>query len=155
LLIGVSALAWLTGAQPAAPSVRPMLSVDNAVATAGYYRLSWRLAGAAGKPTPDFELQESTDPHFYPAVTLYRGPDLATVLSGRRNGLRYYRVRVIPGTGAAASWSDILPVETRHHSMARALTFFSLGALVFVLTLFLILRPRAQDITGHQPPGGK
>jgi hypothetical protein len=122
-----------------AQSLSPELSVDNAVATAGYYRLSWRpvsdhIAGL------QYELQEARDGAFRQAVTLYRGPDRATVLSGRDDGLRYYRIRTLRDNLEAGAWSTALAVETRHHPLGRALSFLFLGAVVFLSTLILVLR---------------
>ena len=55
----------------------PQLAVDSPTATAGFFRLSW------GPGASEFELQEADGPGFERPTTLYRGPDTATVISGR------------------------------------------------------------------------
>jgi hypothetical protein len=113
----------------------PVLESDTAVATAGFYRLQWEPAAVGG----GYELQESTRPDFSDARMLYAGPDLATVLSGKPDGDYYYRVRGRVD-GGRSPWSAPVQVRVQAHSLGRALTFFALGALVFVATVALILR---------------
>lgn len=87
-----------------------------------------------------YELQESPDSQFQDASVRYHGPDLATVMSGRADGMRYYRVRAIRADLPFSQWSNTVSVETRHHSLSRAFGFFTVGAIIFVLTLVLVLR---------------
>jgi hypothetical protein len=117
-----------------------VLSSDTDTATAGYYRLEWSWTRATAESGGEFELQESTHPDFSDAAALYRGPDLATVISGRGDGRRYYRVRAKPD----AAWSNSVQVTTAHHPLSRALAFFAAGALVFALTLAMILHGSQQ-----------
>ena len=106
-------------------------------------------------PTQDaslqYLLQESSESGFHDAVTLYQGPDRATVLSGRGDGLRYYRVRAIKGDQPLSQWSETLSVETRHHPLLRALIFFAIGAIVFVLTAAVILRGSREHRQAGRP----
>ncbi len=115
------------------------LKVDNALATAGFYRLSWQWGSEETMQDVEFELQESATADFSQPGIQYRGPDLATVISGKSDGLRYYRVRAVDAS-VPVSWSQVVEVTTAHHTLARALTFFALGAVVFALTLAVILR---------------
>jgi len=119
-----------------------VLSSDTDVARAGYYRLQWHWSSADGAPQGPFQLQESSTPDFSDALALYRGPDLATVISGRRDGVRYYRVG---SQHSETRWSNVVAVETQHHSLSRALLFFAAGGLVFALTLGVILRGSRQQ----------
>lgn len=116
------------------------LSVDNPVATAGFYRLGWAWQTGTAEQTPDFQLQEANDRVFVHPVPLYRGPDLATVISGRSDGVRYYRIRALSGDGTPSEWSNVVKVETQHHPLSRALGFFAVGAIIFTITLLLILK---------------
>lgn len=125
-------LLWLVSGSALAA---PVLSADGDVASAGYYRLSWSQDGVPGV----YELQEAQRSDFGHARTLYRGPDRATVLSGRSDGMRWYRVRDLPADGAPGDWSAPLRVETRHHSLTRAFGFFAAGVVVFLATFGLIL----------------
>ncbi len=112
----------------------PVLESDLPVATAGYYRLSWALDGAAAT-LPVFELQESLKADFADPATVYRGPDEASVMSGRGDGEYWYRVRAADG-----DWSEPVNVVVRHHPLSRALGFFAVGALVFLAILVVIVR---------------
>lgn len=125
-------LAALLCGPPQAPAT-PSLTSDSTRPTAGYYQLNW-----SGASTTSFQLQESRQADFAGAVTLYQGPDRATVLTGRPDGDYYYRLRILD-TDGAGPWSDPLEVQVRHHPLARALLFFALGALVFLATLVAIL----------------
>jgi len=136
-----------------AQALVPELRVDSAVATAGYYRLSWRPADITVSGL-EYQLQESTSPDFLRASTIYQGPDLASVLSGRSDALRYYRIRSLRNGQAASPWSTPLQVETRHHPLARAIGFFVFGAFVFVSTLLLVVRGSRAIPEGRSPTRG-
>ena len=110
----------------------PTLQSDSNESAAGYYQLHW-----SNKQAGDFVLQESSKADFSDAKILYHGPDTATLVSGRKNGTYYYRVR---GATSAGDWSQPVKVSVRHHPLSRALLFFSLGALVFVATLAMVIR---------------
>ncbi len=108
------------------------LRTNTALATAGYYQLSWAADGPV-------ELVESPDPAFSTSRLVYSGPDHATVLSGKRDGAWYYRARR-NGDGAPGSWGPPVEVTVRHHSLNRALLFFVIGGMVFGMTVALIVR---------------
>jgi len=111
----------------------PRLSVDNAVASAGFFRLSWETDAKR------VELQVDSSPDFQDPTTAYLGPDRATVISGKPDGTLYYRIRAL-GNPSSGPWSEPVMVEIRHHSLARALMFLSLGILVFSITVIAIVR---------------
>ncbi len=135
-LMLLAVLIWaVTGPAVAAPELKS----DTPVATAGFYQLQWE----ADQVLVDYELQEATRADFADARSLYRGPDRASVLSGKSDGDYYYRVRVLDATGASP-WSDSLHVQVRSHPLNRALVFLALGALVFLATVVLILRGEAR-----------
>ncbi|ACL71278.1 hypothetical protein [Thioalkalivibrio sulfidiphilus] len=125
-------------AAPAALAA-PDLRASPERATDGVYRLSWEADGAAR-----FELQESDGAHFNPARTLYTGADTASVITGRPDGEYFYRVRVL-GESGPGPWSEPLQVTVQHHSLARALQFFVVGALVFAVLLAVIIRGVRED----------
>lgn len=131
-------LAALAGAPTATAGDAPMLESDSEIATAGFFRLNW-----SGAPMEaSYELQEATRADFADSRLFYRGPDLATVLSGKPDGSYYYRVRFIDREEASA-WSEPVHVLVKSHPLARALTFLALGAIVFVATVLLIVRGEA------------
>ena len=106
------------------------LRASPVVATAGYFQLSWAADGPV-------ELVESPDPAFTQSRLVYAGPDHATVLSGKRDGAWFYRIRQT-GNGIPGPWSRPLEVTVRHHSLNRALLFFTIGGVVFGATALLI-----------------
>ena len=131
--VRVMLLACLVSAGPAhAVTAPPQLAVDNPLATAGFYRLSWVTEAA------QVELQEAMDPAFHDPVTLYTGPDRASVLSGRPDGTRYYRVRGMNAT--PGRWSESVRVTVEHHDLRRAFLFLALGFSVFVAILATVVR---------------
>ncbi|MGD2113182.1 MAG: fibronectin type III domain-containing protein [Gammaproteobacteria bacterium] len=111
----------------------PRLQSDTEIATAGYFRLSWETVAAG------VELQESTGADFRDPHTAYLGPDRATVISGKPDGIWYYRIRARDEQQAGA-WSTPVQVTVAHHGLHRALVFFGLGVLVFLATIALITR---------------
>ena len=127
-----------------AETVLPVLTTDKQLATAGYYQLSWQpgVAGASSKISY-FELQQSSNRQFRLIKTVYRGPDHASVISGKPNGKYYYRVRTVFANQLSSGWSKPVLVEVRHHSLHKAWLFFSAGALVFLITLaFTVISSR-------------
>jgi len=117
---------------PVPATAAPKLESDSEVSSAGYYQLHW-----ANQHIGSFILEESKKPDFTDAITLYQGPDTATLVSGRKNGTYYYRVR---GADANKDWSNSVEVKVVHHSLSRAFLFFSLGAIVFLATLTMVIR---------------
>lgn len=108
----------------------PELQSDSELASAGYFRLSWQ-----GEDHRDYVLQQANNPEFLNPQTLYQGPDTATLVSGRSDGSYYYRIRYVEADG----WSNVTKVEVSHHSLSRAFMFFSLGAIVFIITLVVVV----------------
>jgi len=107
----------------------PKLNSDTKLSTAGYFQLSWQ-----DDTGQSFQLQQAPHPTFEDAVTLYDGSDRATVISGLPNGDYFYRVRSDDGL-----WSDTLKVSVKHHSLAKALGFFGLGAVMFIVMVVLLI----------------
>lgn len=106
----------------------------------GYIKLSWEWPpGHEDASTHEFELQQAQDDRFSSNTPIYQGQDFATFLSGLRNGDYYYRVRVKQGSDWS-DWSKPVRVEVRHHSLSLAFTLFGLGALVFLLTVGIIVQ---------------
>lgn len=109
----------------------------------GVARISWEptedaplVAGQA----IEVELQQSMVADFSAARLVYRGTDGSSILTGMPDGVRFLRVRALAVNGTAGPWSEPQRLEVEHHPLSRAFGFFAVGALVFVLTLGLILR---------------
>ena len=116
----------------------PALASDTEIATAGFYRLSWKT----DKPGR-VELQQADNPAFTHATLRYSGPDRASVISGMPNGKWYYRVRTLDDLDPGP-WSKPVEVTVAHHPLSRAFMFFALGVAVFLATVVLILRGEEQ-----------
>lgn len=127
----------------------PVLTTDAKLATAGYYQLSWQPEiTAASNKNPHFELQQSPDETFQLVKIVYRGPDQASVISGQTDGDYYYRVRKIYSDATYGKWSTPVHVKVQHHSMQKALLFFTSGAIVFLMILsFIVFSTRNRDGT--------
>ena len=107
----------------------------------GHVKLSWKVPNSSSSAAPwVFELQKSNDPNFSSAVQLYRGPDLATFLSGLPNGNYFYRVRTSIRGEAHSDWSPTILVKVKHHSLSLALWLFGIGATVFLLTVGIVVQ---------------
>jgi hypothetical protein len=125
-IVWAAILLWQAplGAEPVA------LQADTEIATAGYYQLSWDADGA-------IVLQEAASPDFRSPREVYRGADNARVMSGKADGDWYYRART---AGSGSDFGNVVRVTVEHHPVERAFAFFSLGALVFLITLGVIIR---------------
>lgn len=111
----------------------PVLSSDNAISSAGYFRLSWNTQ------LEQSELQEADNPDFVNPSVVYSGPDQAMVISGKSNGSWYYRIRA-SNHQQSGPWSNVVTVTVKHHELSRAVMFLVLGVLVFLAMLVMILR---------------
>jgi hypothetical protein len=75
----------------------------------GSFRLGWSPTDVSPAA---YELEESLDPGFATALTLYRGPDLSLSVPSRpQSSTLYYRVRASAG-GVVGEWSSPLVVRT-------------------------------------------
>jgi hypothetical protein len=113
------------------------LHSDTRVATAGYYQLTWDAD--TDIKAPIFQIEEANNPDFTDATVLYQGPDEATVVTGRSNGHYYYRARVVGAPGEAGQWSTTADVIVKHHSLTRAFSFFTVGAIVFIAIFVAVM----------------
>jgi len=133
---------WMhaAAAQPAQDTGESVvLRSDTDVATAGYFQLSWN----ADQP---IRLVESRSADFTDSSTLYTGSDSGRTVSGRRDGELYYRLE---SADSGTVLGGPLRVVVAHHPLARALSFFGVGAFVFVATLALIV---FGSLRSDQPP---
>jgi hypothetical protein len=127
--------------------------------TDGVYQLSWQSTG-------EVVLEEALDPGFTESRIVYRGRDQATTLTGRRDGVYYYRLSPDGPTPPARSTGEgpgrdgddhrnpvPLQVRVEHHSLARALGVFTLGLAVFAATVRLVLAGPEEAVPGEGPGG--
>lgn len=109
---------------------------DTQTATAGYYQLRWELPGA-----PDdvrYHLQERNNTTEF--ATIYEGSDVASVISGKADGVYEYQILASSVTLADTVQGNTISVTVAHHSLTHALILFALGLFVFLGILISILR---------------
>lgn len=114
------------------PAITATLEPAEYESNEGYFQLRWD----AGEPV---RLVEATSRDFVETRILYTGRDSAHVVSGKPDGTWYYRLETADG---ARVLSEPAVITVRHHSLIRAFSFFTIGAVVFLATLGLILFAR-------------
>ena len=101
--------------------------------------MSWSAQDASPR---QYELQQAFDETFSDPHVVYLGPDKATVISGLPNDRYFYRVRATD----QGDWSERVQVDVKHHSLTRAISFFTLGAVMFIaLMVVLVSGARKED----------
>jgi hypothetical protein len=112
---------------------------------AGHIALGWQLStGEIEEPV--FELQQSPNGERLTFKTVYKGADRASFRSGLPDGTYQFRIRA--KTLAATNWgpwSAPKYLHVKHHHPRTVIFFLVTGALVFLATLFLILRGARQE----------
>jgi hypothetical protein len=112
---------------------------DSNYTNSGSMKISWEVPDSiVSIENCKFELQQSQNTDFVGATVRYIGPDLATYISGLKNGTYNYRVRSILD-GKAGPWSEAIVVTVEHHSLKLAFMLFGLGAIVFIATVFVVV----------------
>jgi hypothetical protein len=135
-LMALTAIIFMSIIMPQYAVAAPELNSDTRLSTAGYFQLSWSAPSSTLTSSEQYVLQQAENPDFNDAKTLYQGPDQASVISGLGDRTYYYRVRLV----IDPDWSETLAVEVKHHSLSRAIGFFTLGALMFLATAIVLLR---------------
>jgi len=108
------------------------LTVNSSLATEGYFTLSW---SDSDEP---IRLYESTDRDFRNRELIYQGKDTARTVTGKPDGVYFYRLSSNQDE-STAKWSEIVEVEVKHHSLAHAMAYFAVGAIVFLASLGTIV----------------
>jgi len=103
------------------------LAIVDAGLEAGYVSLGWH--NAAGN---SFVLKQKTGSRWR---NIYKGPDRATTLTGLMDGDYNF---ALYNKGGKLIGSKTVAI--RHHSLARAGAFFSVGAVLFVILTTLLFR---------------
>jgi hypothetical protein len=97
----------------------------------GHIKIEWDMPVAHA----EVELQQAKSEDFSDATIIYHGPDNATFISGLEDGTYYYRIRKVDG-----SWSDFIRVDVKHHSLSLAISLFVAGSIVFLLTVWVVVK---------------
>jgi hypothetical protein len=116
------------------------LATDSETATAGFFHLRWHAENYTG----NWQLQEAKDADLQPFEVLYSGPDTARVISGKPDGIYYYRV--VTEATTAPRISNTIKVIVAHHPLSNAFIFFGVGALIFLAILISIFRGNRNNI---------
>lgn len=119
----------------------PQIQLESSTthATAGYFQLTWSWPEAPADISYSL-IEFSSRKNSANGHEIYDGPDLASVISGKRNGTYRYVVRAMSAGDEVLALSNPLKVVVAHHSLARAWIIFTLGALVFITILVVIRR---------------
>lgn len=138
-----ASLLFFIGTEVAAQLPAPVFeNKPTELSESGYIKLSWNLNGAKAPANNfNFELQRSVHQDFEQPISIYRGPDYATFISGLPDGNYYYRVRAIVKDDTQTSdWSAPVLVQVKHHSLALALLLCGIGAAVFLITVGIVVQ---------------
>lgn len=123
---------WLLLSLAASPLLSATLEPVELESNEGYYQLTWDADEAVS-------LIEAESPDFSDGIVIYSGLDSGHVISGKPDGVWHYRLE---SADRGNILSDPAVITVRHHSLGRALSFFALGAIVFLATLGLIFFAR-------------
>jgi hypothetical protein len=145
------------------------------VASEGYAELTWRLGDSDEQAEqlqetidslpeaekPAFELQQADAREFENPRTVYEGRDLASVISGLREGKYFFRVRGKSADGEVISpWSQVETIVVEYPAYQNfwglPVLWWQLGGgfLVFLLTIgflvFMSFRSLREGTGSHQ-----
>jgi len=119
---------------------------DSNFTQSGSLKLSWTIKDSVlQSDLIQFELQQSQDAVFDSILVRYQGTDLATYISGLAEGTYHYRVRTIIDN-STSDWSEPLLVVVKHHSLQLAFILFGIGAVVFLSTVFVVVRGVKEEV---------
>lgn len=106
----------------------------------GIVKLEW--SDNLNNPALLYELQVADDANFTNPKLIYSGIDEGTFISGLTNGIYHYRLRSEDGP-----WSKTVTIEVNHHSLQLALILMTVGAVVFLITIAVIMQGRKNQET--------
>lgn len=112
----------------------------GSAARQGIVKLEW--SNNLDSSSPIYELQEADDIAFTNPKIIYSGIDEGTFISGLTDGVYHYRLRSKDG-----SWSNTVTIEVNHHSLQLALILMAIGAIVFLITIAVIMQGRKNQET--------
>lgn len=121
------------------------LAADPSLSTDGYFNLHWSIGEELHSETQDggeievrlYEISPANRP-----TLIYKGPDRASSISGRSNGVYRFMVALDRPTGvsnAGMLQSNTVTVRVEHHSLVKAWLYFATGSIVFLSTMAMIL----------------
>ena len=115
-------------------------SLEGSVSDNGVITLRWDV-----KNGQVVEVERIGGMDGIPSAIIYSGEDVATVITGLREGEYSYRIRELD----SADWSEPVQVEVRYVSRSKLLWLMTLGGVVVVATIFTVvigaLRSRGKE----------
>ncbi|BCX50011.1 conserved hypothetical protein [Haloferula helveola] len=109
----------------------------------GTVDLSWSVPGAnapaEADPALTYLLEQSPDAAFSESKVRYEGPDMASVLTGLREGEYHFRVRAVDSQGEASPWSEPLVLNVKFMDRGQLTLLLVTGALVATMTVVAII----------------
>lgn len=123
----------------AEPNVQsPVFVTKSDTTDSGFIKIEWELREKKKPEGYIFIIEKSKGPDFKDAEVLYKGPDMASYVSGLPNGVFYYRVKTVK-EGVESVWSEPLIVHVKHHSLKTAFLLSGIGAVVFLVTAGMVI----------------
>lgn len=104
------------------------LNSNTALAAEGYFVLSWE--SDADSP---LTLEQSSSADFGQVISTMVAADGNITITGLMDGDYYFRL-----LDDNLQQSNLLRIQVAHHSLVRALAFFSLGLVLFIILLLTI-----------------
>ncbi len=104
------------------------LNSNTTLAAEGYFVLSWE--SDADSP---LTLEQSNRADFSEVISTRVAADGDITITGLIDGDYYFRL-----LNDNLQQSNLLRIEVAHHSLVRALAFFSLGLVLFIILLLTI-----------------
>lgn len=118
------------------------LSTDTKTTREGKFKLTW-TAGSLSKDV-HFRLTEHEPGSQREPIVFLEGNHKGITISGKSNGkFRYVLEAYSPENPGEILASDSVEVTVRHHSLTNAFIAFTTGAVLFLITILMIL-------TGHR-----
>lgn len=119
----------------------PDLQIASGSATRqGVVKLEW--SSNPQNSNQHYELQQANENSFLNPKTIYSGVDQGTFLSGLPNGNYFFRIKHTGGP-----WSKTVYIEINHHSLPLAFSLMAIGAIVFLITVVMIIQGRKKQET--------
>lgn len=137
MLLSAKSLLWAAGTAAAATEegIDLVLQTDTLLSAEGYFVLTW--SSQAADP---LVLEQAGAEDFRAAVAREVPASGNLTITGLADGRYFFRV----GDGSGR-WSEPIEITVRHHALPRALFFFGMGLLLFLVLCFTILTGSRRD----------
>lgn len=126
-------LLWLVGIPASMPlcAAEVSLTTDTTLSTEGYFVLNWETIDPSSQPVI---LQQSDSEDFSVDREFTLPSNGSITITGLDNGHYYFRAYQ-----EGSPFSNTVAIEVVHHSLQRALFFFSIGLVLFLILVVTIV----------------